>query len=110
MEISVVDRNVDLTAEQKELVDRQIAYSFDRFETHIRLVEVLFNDVNGPKGGSDIQCRVRLLLHSKGEVLVEGRDDSVEAAVAGVIDRASIAVARRIERLKDSQGTSMSGQ
>jgi len=110
MEISIVDRNVDLTAKQKDLVDRQIGYSFDRFESHIRSVEVLLNDVNGPKGGSDIQCRVRLLLHSKGEVLVEGRDDSVESAVAGVIDRASIAVARRVERLKDSQGTSMSGQ
>jgi len=109
MQISIVDRNVDLTAKQKELVDRQIEYSFDRFETQIRAVEVVLNDVNGPKGGSDIQCRVRLMLHSKGEVLVEGREVSAEAAVSSVIDRASIAVGRRVERLKDSQGTSMSG-
>jgi len=109
MQISIVDRNVDLTAKQKELVDRQIEYSFDRFETHIRAVEVVLNDVNGPRGGSDIQCRVRLMLHSKGEVLVEGREVSVEAAISSVIDRASIAVGRRVERLKDSQGTSMSG-
>ena len=110
MEVHILDRKVGITQDQREIIDRSIEFAFDRFSTHIRSVDATFTDVNGPKGGEDIQCRMKILLHGKGDIIVEGKGASVEAIVAQTTDRAAIAISRRIDRLQDSQGTSMSGQ
>jgi len=109
MDIQVLDRNVGITADQREHIDRCLQFTFDQFLSHIRNINVSFSDVNGPKGGDDVQCRMKIVLHGKGELLVEGKDVSVEAVVAETADRAALAVSKRIDRLRDQQGTSMSG-
>ncbi len=110
MEIRIVDRNVNITDLQRDLLERTVQFAFDRFETQTRSIDVLLSDINGPRGGEDIQCRVKVQLNGKGEIHVEGRGASLETVVADAMDRVSVAVARRLERLKESQGTSMSGQ
>ena len=109
MEIRIVDRNVNMTELQRDLLERNVQFAFDRFETQTRSIDVLLSDINGPRGGEDIQCRVKVQLNGKGEIHVEGRGASLETVVADAMDRVSVAVARRLERLKESQGTSMSG-
>lgn len=110
MDVQILDRNVGITSAQQEHVDRCLQFAFGRFSSHIRSVDVSFSDVNGPKGGDDLQCRMKIVLHGKGELLVEGKGISVEAVAAETADRAALAVSRRLDRLRDSQGTSMSGQ
>lgn len=110
MDVQILDRNVGITPVQQEAVDRCLQFAFDRFSSHIRSVDVSFSDVNGPKGGDDLLCRMKVVLDGKGELLVEGKGFSVEAVVADTADRAALAVSRRLDRLRDSQGTSMSGQ
>jgi len=110
MDFHILDRNVGITADQQENIERNLQFAFDRFSSHIRTVDVSFSDVNGPKGGDDLQCRMKIVLHGKGELMVEGKGVSLEAVAAETVDRATLAVSRRIERLRDAQGTSMSGQ
>jgi putative sigma-54 modulation protein len=110
MEVHILDRNVGITSSQRDSVDRSLEFALDRFSSHIRTVEVAFCDVNGPKGGNDLQCRIMLALSGKGEIVVEGKGDSVEGVLAETADRAALAVSRRLDRLRDAQGTSMSGQ
>ena len=110
MDIHILDRNVGITADQQESIERCLQFAFNRFSSHIRTIDVSFSDVNGPKGGDDLQCRMKIVLHGKGELMVEGKGVSVEAVAVETVDRASLAVSRRIERLRDAQGTSMSGQ
>jgi len=110
MDIQILDRNVGITTDQKEHVERCLLYAIDRFSSHLRTVDVSFSDINGPRGGDDLQCRLKIVLHGKGEIIVEGKGVSVEAVVAETADRASLAVSRRLDRLRNAQGTSMSGQ
>ena len=110
MDIHILDRNVGITAGQREHIDRCLQFAFDRFGSHIRTVDVSLTDVNGPRGGDDLQCRMKVVLQGKREIVVEGKGVSVEAIVAETADRAALAVSRRLDRLRDSQGTSMSGQ
>ncbi len=110
MDVQILDRNVGITADQRDYVDRSLQHAFDRFFSHIRTIDVSISDVNGPKGGDDLQCRMKIVLDGKGELLVESKGVSVEAIIAETADRAALAVSRRIDRLRDSQGTSMSGQ
>jgi hypothetical protein len=108
--MNILDRNVGITSAQYENIERCLQYAFDRFSTVIRSVDVSLSDINGPKGGEDLQCRIKIVLEGKGDLLVEGKGVSVEAVVAETADRAALAVSRRLDRLRDSQGTSMSGQ
>lgn len=110
MDVQLLDRNIGITSDQQLSLERCLLFAFDRFSSHIRTVDVALSDVNGPKGGDDLQCRMKIVLHGKGELMVEGKGVSLEAVAAETVDRATLAVSRRIERLRDAQGTSMSGQ
>jgi len=110
MDVQLLDRNIGITPDQQSRIERCLLFAFDRFSSHIRTVDVALSDVNGPKGGDDLQCRMKIALHGKGELIVEGKGISVKAVVAETADRAALAVSRRLDRLRDSQGTSMSGQ
>lgn len=110
MVVHTLDRNVGITPDQKENIERCMQFAFDRFSSHIRTVDVSLSDVNGPRGGDDLQCRMKIVLHGKGDIIVEGKGVSVEAIVSETADRAALAISRRVDRLRDAQGTSMSGQ
>lgn len=109
MEIQILGRNLHLNPSQLELIERRIQYAVNRFSSQVRTVQVTLSDVNGPKGGSDILCRFKVLLRKKGEILVGDTDTSIESAVANVADRAARSLARLLERQREHQGTSMSG-
>lgn len=109
MEIKALSRNVSLTGAQSEFIERRVQFALGRFASELRTVEVTLTDVNGPKGGIDVLCRIKVILKGSGEVLVGGTDVSVEVVVANVVDRAARSLARMLDRQRDHQGTSMSG-
>lgn len=110
MDIHVVDRNVQLTSVQHDNLERCLHFALDRFASLIRTVDVSFSDVNGPKGGEDVLCRMKIGLQGMGPVIIQGTGCSVDAVAAETADRAAMTIARRQSRLRDVQTVSMSGQ
>lgn len=96
-------RNVALTEVQTEYVRHRLWLALGRFESRIRSVRVTLTDVDGPEDGSDILCRLKVILKEKGDIIVGDIDVSVEAAVANVAHRG----ARTLGRLVDRQGIPM---
>lgn len=109
MDIKILSRNVVLTDAQSETIERRVQFALGRFASEVRTVQLTLTDVNGPKGGSDVLCRVKVVLKGSGDVNVSGTDVSVEVVVASVVDRAARTLSRMLDRLRDHQGTSMSG-
>jgi putative sigma-54 modulation protein len=109
MKIHVLDRNVGISPDQRVKIERCLQFALDRF-LHVRAVDVAFSDVNGPKGGEDLHCRIKISLQGKGDLVIEGKGFVVEAVAAETADRAALAVSRRLEKPRYVQGTSMSGQ
>lgn len=101
MLIKVKAHNVHLQVAQREWIERRLAFAFGRFTARIQQITLTFCDVNGTRGGLDKQCRIRVLLDSQPEVIVEGKDATVEAVVACVVDRAARAVARSVAKMRD---------
>lgn len=84
-----------------------------KFARHIERVTVRFKDVNGPRGGVDSLCRVKVVLSGLPSVVVEelatdpltafGRaNQRAERAVRGALDRARSS--GRVPRLPVSSG------
>jgi hypothetical protein len=65
-----------------------------RFATHIERATVRFEDVNGPRGGIDTICRVKLTVSHRPAVLVE----SIAVDAQTALRRCSAAVVRAMSR------------
>lgn len=112
MVIEILNRNLKLDAETEEWIERRLHFALSRFSNRIRKVTVSLTDLNGPKGGIDKDCTLRVLLKPMGEVVVDDVDETVEGVVAILADRVARVITRRIERCADSRSRmtmSMSG-
>lgn len=88
MKTQVISQKVMLTGWMRELVERRIKRALHRFTHKIEEVIVTFEDLNGPRGGMDIQCRLRLLLHPRGEINVTAVDTTPYLALGDAAQRA----------------------
>jgi hypothetical protein len=55
-------------------------------------------DLNGPRGGVDRVCRIKVVLSGLPSVVVEKRDASLKGAIDGALTAAATAVRRAVRR------------
>lgn len=101
MQIDIVHRNVRVTQEQKEWIQRRIHFALSRFARRIRRVTLVFSDINGARGGVDKKCRFVVMLSPHGEIMIDETAVNIEAAVAAISDRVARAISRTLERRND---------
>lgn len=97
MKLRIVARGIELTADLKEYVRRRIHFALGRFAGKIKSVSVRLADLNGPRGGVDKSCDIRVDVGLRKEVIVSERHDNIHAAVACAVERADRAVQRQLE-------------
>jgi putative sigma-54 modulation protein len=99
MKLEMRTRGIPLTQQLKDHIEKRFRLALARFDGRLRRVHVLVEDVNGPRGGEDIQCRIRAELpHTKDLVINEVHSDPF-AAVARASTRISRVLSRRLEHL-----------
>ncbi len=104
MLIDILNRNVPVEPTTREWVERRVRFALGRFVARIHRVAVMFEDINGPRGGNNQRCRLLITLIPEGIVVVEDVDSTVEAVTAHVVDRAARAVVRELERQREHRG------
>jgi hypothetical protein len=77
---------------------RRLKLALGPFRRRVRHVEAILRDLNGPRGGIDKACTVRVHLEPSDLLVVESRSGSDHAAIADAARRASAAVRRRLHR------------
>ena len=98
MKLELRARHLTLKPRLRQLCDRYLFYALGRFEDRIRRVQLWIEDVNGPRGGRDLRCRLRICLRRGGSFSVAWLAERAEAAIDEVFDRARSALLRRIQR------------
>jgi ribosome-associated translation inhibitor RaiA len=88
---------VRVDAATREHVRRRMGRALAKFALHVERVTVRFGDVNGPRGGVDRSCVVKVVLSGLPSVLGEGRAESMREA----FDRAAAKVARAVRKALD---------
>jgi ribosome-associated translation inhibitor RaiA len=64
---------------------------------------VSFADVNGPKGGDDVRCALRIDLPHQPPIVAEGAGDTPHRAFDAAFDRITRRVQAQHERWQDSR-------
>jgi ribosome-associated translation inhibitor RaiA len=97
MKMRLVARGIELTADLEEFVKRRIHFALGRFAGRIKSVSVRLADMNGPRGGVDKRCDIRVDVGLRKEVIVCEQHDNIHEAVAFAVQRADRAVQRQLE-------------
>ncbi len=95
MQIRLRALGFELTAALQDYVRRRLGSALDRHEDQVRRVEVVLSDENGPRGGMDKRCMVRLVAAGLPAVHVLDRQQDLYAAIDRALGRAAHALARR---------------
>lgn len=89
----------------QEAIERRTLLKLGRFTDAIHEVHLSLKDENGPRGGIDKRCLVRVKLRKGQSVIVEETAREAYEAVAGALDRTTRSVARELQRIATKDRT-----
>jgi ribosome-associated translation inhibitor RaiA len=87
-----------LNDDQRAQVRRKLGTKLGKFVSSIERVSVRVTDVNGPRGGVDQRCRVKVVLSGLPSVVVERQHASMKAAIDAALRGTEESVRRIVGR------------
>ncbi len=101
MELEIRRHNIHLSEDLKDHIERRLNFALGQFNSRLGSVAVHLEDVNGPKGGVDKQCRILVALSGGKVIKVEDLDADLTVVIDRAADRVGHAVRREIDRRHD---------
>ena len=89
---------VGLSEDQRAFIRQKLSRKLEKFAGSIERVSVRVKDVNGPRGGIDKVCRIKVVLSNLPSVVFEAQDVTLDVAVGGALTGTERAVRRSIQR------------
>ena len=103
---------VELDPDHRAYIRRKLGMKLGKFASSIERVSVRMEDVNGPRGGVDHECRIKVVLSDLPSVVFVQRDASLAAAIDRALAGSERAVRRAVRRrrMKGLKGGRRTGQ
>jgi hypothetical protein len=89
---------VALDDEDRAQIRRRTRTLFARYGQAVERVTVRIRDINGPRGGVDIACRIKVVLSRLPSVVVERRTTRLESSFGGALAAAGSSVSHALRR------------
>ena len=111
MRLDINTSRIDLSTDIRDYVERRAEFALGRFEHAIVDITVSLEDTNGPRGGIDQQCKIR--VNSTGErspILSTHTHQEIKAAIDLAFETVSRTVAKSLDRrIKRKQTPKLAG-
>ena len=89
---------VSLNKDTRRYIRQKLSRTLAKFAQFIERVTVRVEDVNGPRGGIDQVCRIKVVLSDLPSVVVEARNAFIDDAFRRALAGAERAVRRAVNR------------
>lgn len=107
MRIDIRANGFELTEAIREHAARRLRFALTHTDEHVRWVAMHLGDVNGPRGGKDKRCRIRVMLKGRPDVVIDDVETDLYAAIDRAAKRAGRSVVRCVTR-QDAANTAVS--
>ncbi len=87
-----------LNEDDKAYIRRKFGMKLGKFARSIERVTLRLEDVNGPKGGVDQSCRIKVVLSGLPSLMVEERSETINEAIDQALSRTAYAVRSQLQR------------
>jgi ribosomal subunit interface protein len=101
MQLDIQARSFSLTTALQNYAEMRLRSSLTCFSENIQQVDMRLSDINGPRGGSDKRCQVRIILAGLPDVVVEDTQADLYLAINRSVERAGRTVRRRLNRSRN---------
>jgi len=89
---------VAIGEEDREIIARKLGMKLGKFAASIERITVRLSDANGPKGGRDQVCQIKVVLSGLPSVVVEERASAVHTAIDRAMKGTALAIRRSLQR------------
>lgn len=93
-------RGLELTGSHHRATRRILTSALGRFARRVQTIRVWLEDVNGPRGGVDIRCRIDVHFRPRRSITVSALAIDEYAAIAAAAARTRELVDRRAKRIQ----------
>lgn len=98
MQSDIQSRGFTLTDALLKYSEQRLLFSMSYFSVHIKRIDVRLSDINGPRGGSDKRCHLKVIIPGLPDIVVEDTEVDMYAAIDRSMDRARRTIARKLDR------------
>lgn len=89
---------VTIAPEARSSIEHRVRGALAPFGTRIERASIRFEDVNGPKGGVDTKCRIKVVLSGGRSLIVEEQAAGVRESANRAVRRIGKEIRKRAER------------
>lgn len=101
MKVEIRAHGLELTAGLRAHAEKRLHFGLDWARHEVDKVKLRFSDINGPRGGSDKRCQLRIPLPGLRDVVIEDTAGDIHVAIDRAIDRAARTLERRLSRKRE---------
>lgn len=101
MKIDIRTQGFELMDGLQAHTDRRIRFALDWARHDVQTIKLNFSDINGPRGGDDKRCQLRIPMPGIRDVIIEETAADLYLAVDRAIDRAARTLERRLSRKRE---------
>ena len=101
MKIDIRSQGITVSDDLREHIERCVNFGLDWAEHDVDRIVVSLSDINGPRGGNDKRCHLRIPLSRMRDVVIEEVACDLQAAIAHAVDRAAGSLERRLSRQRE---------
>lgn len=100
MRLTIQANGFLLTQALRNHTEDRVASALGWARQHLRKLVVSLSDINGPRGGVDKRCHMKVMLGTGQEVIIEDVEADLYVAINRAAERADRAVVRQIQRTR----------
>ena len=98
MKIIFNNRNLSDINEIRTYINRKTVLCFSRNQSKIKTVSITLADINGPKGGKDKQCKIRVITNNIPEIVITEERENLLHAIDRSLMRANRTLVQQLKR------------
>jgi hypothetical protein len=87
-----------ISKDKRTEIRKQLDRKLGKFAHAIERVSVRVKDINGPRGGIDQVCRIKVVLSNLSSVVFEAQDASLDVVIGSALAGTERAVRRSLQR------------